>query len=169
MTRIQNIRRYCYEPEKIENYSNAIADKDRWDCHHRVETIMNCGAKELIAKGAYWNRPAHELIFLKHRDHARLHFTINNPNSSGKSMKGKHHSEDAKMRISSSQKGRKFTDGHLKGIREAHNRQKRNDVRNNIESIRRLRCEGWTLREIAERFNCAQSLICVLLNESKQT
>lgn len=64
----KNIKKYCYEdPSLIENYDKAIADSSRiWHCHHRVETIMNCSAEDLKAKGCYENRPAHELIFMTH-------------------------------------------------------------------------------------------------------
>ena len=62
----KHIKLFCYEdPAKIENYDKAIADTEHiWHCHHRNEEIMNCGKKELISKGAYYGRPARELIFL---------------------------------------------------------------------------------------------------------
>ena len=38
------LKRYCYEPELVENYDKAMADTEQlWVCHHRVETIMCCG------------------------------------------------------------------------------------------------------------------------------
>lgn len=92
-------RRYCYQDiSLIENYEKAIADTTQtWDCHHRVQTIMNCGAKELIAQGCYENRPAHDLIFLKKSEHTRLHHV------------GKKHSEETRAKMSASLKGRKFS------------------------------------------------------------
>lgn len=69
-------RKYCYEDiSLIENYELAINDKTQvWDIHHKVEDIMNCGKKELIAQGCYENRPAHELIFLTHGEHTSHNF-----------------------------------------------------------------------------------------------
>lgn len=75
MISVEQARKYCYQDiSLIENYERAVADKTQtWDCHHRVETIMNCSAEELIAQGCYKDRPAHDLIFLTKAEHSRLH------------------------------------------------------------------------------------------------
>lgn len=78
MIKIQNVKAYCCEDiSLIENYDKAIADiTQSWDCHHRGE-ILPCGryeAKDLKKCGLYWKRPASELIFLSHKDHAGLHW-----------------------------------------------------------------------------------------------
>lgn len=96
----KQVRRYCYEIERIENYEEAVNDKDhKWDCHHRVETIMNCGHKELKEVGAYYDRPAHDLIFLRSEEHLRLH------KSGNKNFLGKKHSEETKRKMSEAMKG----------------------------------------------------------------
>ena len=108
-------RRYCYEPELIENYDKAVADAKRiWHCHHRVETIMNCGIKELKAQGCYYNRPAHDLIFLPQEEHRRLH------------RKGTKSSKETKMKMSEARKGnksywfgKKLSDEHKRKLSEA--------------------------------------------------
>lgn len=99
MVSVEQARIYCYEDiSLIENYENAMNDKTQtWDCHHRVETIMNCSAEELIAQGCYENRPAHDLIFLTKGEHTRLHHV------------GKKHSEETRAKMSASLKGRKFS------------------------------------------------------------
>lgn len=77
--------RYCSEPiENIENYSEAVADKEHmWDCHHRNEICLANQSRldrgitskaQLIADGMYYNRPASELIFLRQDAHMRLHY-----------------------------------------------------------------------------------------------
>ena len=88
-------REYCYEDiSLIENYEKAMNDKTQtWVCHHRVETIMNCSAEELIAQGCYTDRPAHDLIFLTRAEHNKLHNT------------GKKHSEKTRAKISASMSG----------------------------------------------------------------
>ena len=97
-------KRFCKNPEKIENYDKAAADNFKgWDCHHRLEThnsdgerrLVDISKKELIALGMYWNRPSDELIFLKHSEHYILH-------NKGKPSpyKGKRHSEETKNKMS---------------------------------------------------------------------
>ena len=74
----RNVRYYCCEDiSYIENYDKAITDRNGvWDCHHRLEVGANgqvISKEELIEHGLYYNRPANELIFLTHNEHARLH------------------------------------------------------------------------------------------------
>ena len=78
------LKNYCSNPEDIENYELAKGDGFvNWDVHHRLETHTSDGVrrsvdlsvKELIALGTYYDRPASELIFLKHGDHMKLHHT----------------------------------------------------------------------------------------------
>jgi len=107
-------RKYCYQDiSLIKNYERAIADKTRtWDCHHRVETIMNCGAEELIAQGCYENRPAHDLIFLPHGEHSRLH-KVGKKHSAktraklSESIKETLSSPEVRAKISAANKGKK--------------------------------------------------------------
>lgn len=101
-------RRYCYEPlSMIEGYEEAVSSSERWDCHHRVETIMNCGRKELKAKGCYWHRPAHDLIFLPHEEHTRIH-----------SLR-RYLSDSAKEKLRRVSIGRRLSDTTKEKLREA--------------------------------------------------
>lgn len=70
-----NVYAYCKEDICfIENYNKAIKDKTQvWDCHHRLEIDYNLSSKELKEKRLYFNRPASELLFLTHAEHAYLH------------------------------------------------------------------------------------------------
>ena len=74
--------------------------------------IMNCGKKELIAVGAYYNRPARELIFLRADEHRSLHTKGNTV------WVGRHHSEETKRKMSAQRKGRKLTDEWKRKISE---------------------------------------------------
>lgn len=75
---------FCIEPEKIENYGDAMSDTSQvWECHHRLETHFSDGTErpktavlkkeELIALGMYYYRPAGELVFLTKTEHMSLH------------------------------------------------------------------------------------------------
>ena len=92
---------YCKDDiSLIENYDKAIADKTQvWQCHHRRETIYS--VKDLQDIGEYYNRPACELIFLTPVDHRRLH-NLGKPSG----MNGKHHSAEARKKMSEAHKGK---------------------------------------------------------------
>ena len=73
---------FCIEDiSKIENYEEATASKELYECHHRLETHTSDGERrkvdlsreELLALDMYYHRPANELIFLKKADHSSLH------------------------------------------------------------------------------------------------
>ena len=75
----RNAKRYCSEDiTLIENYHQAIADKERmWEIHHRREcddegrTLFT--GKQLIEMNLYYHRPASELIFVTHDMHRQKH------------------------------------------------------------------------------------------------
>lgn len=77
ISRNPKLRRYCSEDlSRIENYDKAVNDKEHmWHCHHRAE-LLPCGrytVAQLQKHRLYWNRPASELIFLRHGEHKKLH------------------------------------------------------------------------------------------------
>ena len=103
MINIKKAQKYCKEDlSKIENYEQAVNDTTQvWDLHHRTEIWWNCTKKDLIENECYYNRKACELIFLTHAEHTRIH-------NSGElnSMYGKTHTQEARKKISESNKGR---------------------------------------------------------------
>ena len=107
MTENQRINwyKYCSEPlELVENYQQAKADNFAgWCIHHRLEiqqdgTLMS--RQELKDKDLYFNRPANELVFMRRPEHKRLHLIGNT------CMKGKHHSEETRLKMSEAHKGK---------------------------------------------------------------
>lgn len=108
------LTKYCSEPlENIENYDKAIADGEHvWECHHKAE-ILPCGRysqEDLKKVGLYYNRPASELIFLRHDEHRRLHSQNMRGETRTKlsqSHMGHDVSPEARSRISSSQLNRR--------------------------------------------------------------
>lgn len=71
-----NAKRFCNEDlSNIENYEKAATSSEQYDCHHRLEIQGDkiISKEELISQNLYYNRPASELIFLTHSEHAKLH------------------------------------------------------------------------------------------------
>lgn len=98
---------FCVNPELIENYDKAIADKEHiWICHHKLEAFYT--AEELRELGRYYNVPARELVFVKNQKehfiwpHKGLSETmpekIKEMHKDGKCDTDSMHSEDAKRR-----------------------------------------------------------------------
>lgn len=104
---LENVKRYCKDYTKIENYEEAVADTTQtWDCHHRLQLVKTGGvvdasAQDLIDWGIYYDRPADELIFLTAAEHGSLH------NKGTHHNKGKHLSEEHKQKIGKAHKGKK--------------------------------------------------------------
>lgn len=76
----KTFRAFCIESEYelIENYELAKKDNfNGWHCHHRLELhpdfSIRYTADSLKKLGLYYDRPASELIFLTHSEHARRH------------------------------------------------------------------------------------------------
>ena len=74
------LRKYCINFKDIEGYEEAVQSPEQYHLHHRKEietlddgTMVIRSRKELIELGLYYNRPAEELIFLKHSDHQSIH------------------------------------------------------------------------------------------------
>ena len=128
-------KRFCKEPEKIENYEKAKADNFKgWRCHHRLETHTSDGERravdisvaELQALGMYWHRPAEELVFMTTKEHRQLHTKGESNPMYGKQgywkgktgpnkgklagennpMYGKHHSAESIQKMSEAHKGK---------------------------------------------------------------
>lgn len=120
-------KEYCCEDISfIENYNEAVNDTyETWICHHRNEIELKMSKKDLQVNGLYYNRPASELIFIKTKDHTKLHRTgsvhtktsrdkmsYNHADVSGTNngMYGRHHTEYSRKKMSDSKAGKKI--GH---------------------------------------------------------
>lgn len=119
MISISLAQAYCKEDiSLIENYDKALADTTQtWHCHHRDEVkILPSGiqvirlANELKENGRYFGCPANELIFLTRSEHRALHNC---------SKKGKHLSEDHKLKMHKSNKGKSRSEETKRKISEA--------------------------------------------------
>lgn len=115
-------RCFCQTPELIENYEQAIADKNQiWVCHHRDEIrVLPSGMvaihskNELIENDRYFNCPPNELIFLTPSEHTKLHskyiyhppMTEAEKERRSKAYKGRKASEEVKRKMSIAMKGK---------------------------------------------------------------
>jgi len=80
----KEIHKICKDdPSLIENYDKAIADKEKWICHHRLELTLDgdfaLSKEELIRFGMYYHRPYFELIFLPWNEHTKIHMNNRSP------------------------------------------------------------------------------------------
>lgn len=108
MIDIKRAKRYCSDSlSSIENYEIAMASNDTWHCHHRKETDEGLEKSELIKTNQYYNRPAHELIFLSQHDHLSLHTS-----GKGNPRYGKPMSEEARMKASKTKSNGMFKGGN---------------------------------------------------------
>ena len=117
MINVKGAKRFCCEDiSQIENYIQAISDKNQvWCCHHRREYDESTGkftlSFELKNQGLYYHRPSSELIFMTLSDHRALHYK--DPRVAEKmrqvhhSQRGVHLSEETRRKISRSLKGSK--------------------------------------------------------------
>jgi hypothetical protein len=138
---------YCSDTENVENYELAkVDDFIGWDVHHRLETHNSDGERrpvdlsraELIALGTYYDRPASELIFLKHGDHISLHkngkpMSAETRAKLSTSHRGKHFSDETRAKMRASHLGKHFSDETRAKLREAwkHRRAKSSAVTTN--------------------------------------
>lgn len=76
---IRTVNKFCNgDISEIENYSEAVADKECWHCHHRMEIQpdgVRLKRKWMIEHGIYYDVDPFMLIFLKESDHRKLHST----------------------------------------------------------------------------------------------
>lgn len=114
---IRHLRKVCKEIEHVENYNEAINDKEYlWILHHRDEIrelpsgmVALRSAEYLKSFGLYYHRPADELIFLRNDVHSKLH--------------AKYLTDESKFRMGNSNRGRKFTKEHRDNLSKSHKGQ----------------------------------------------
>ena len=117
------VKKYCREDiSLIENYDKAMDDKTQtWDCHHRKESQYS--VDELVDIGEYYGVQASDLIFITHSDHSKLHNKLQDHHiGSSNPMFGKHHSEEARKKMSLRHKGR---DTWMKGKHHSESTKKK--------------------------------------------
>lgn len=119
--------------ENIENYELAKADNFiGWECHHRLEThtsdgerrLVDISKSELIALGMYYNRPASELMFMRHSEHTKLHHlgrkcTVEHKMKTSNSLKGHTIPLETRAKISNTLKGNVISEETKEKLRKS--------------------------------------------------
>lgn len=121
----KNIKYFCKDYTKIENYDKAINDETQvWVCHHRLETCKykDRNRKEWIRRdenipmrvlkflGLYYDRPPEELIFMTNDEHTTHHLIGHEVSEETREKLrkfnlGKKHTEETKRKLSEMFKG----------------------------------------------------------------
>lgn len=124
MINLKDVKKYCKDYTKIENYEQAINDSETWECHHKLEIredyLNSC--EELKSMNLYYNRPPEELIFLTVKEHRKVHGINHAGQRNG--MYGKQawnrgltHSEETKAKLRKSRIGL-----HIPHTKESRNK-----------------------------------------------
>ena len=98
----KQVRKFCKDYIKIENYEVAVNDKTQvWVCHHILGEILS--SEQLKAHDFYYGIPPCMLKFVTKAEHRRIH----NKSRTGKNhpFYGKRHTEESRKKISESLKG----------------------------------------------------------------
>lgn len=136
-TREWDLKRYCKEYQKIENYEKAISSPEIYDLHHRLEFAPFSGkqisAKRLKELGLYYNQEPEAFIFLSHSEHTTLH-------QLGKDRSNV--SEETKRKISKSVK-KIYEERGTEFISDATKAGMTEEVRKKISDSKRGKKSSW--------------------------
>lgn len=146
-------RAYCCEPvEKIQGFKEASVSSEKYHIHHKFEE-MGLSRQDLMGMGLLYNRPACELMFLKGKEHNRIHSKIIPTDSlvNGQFKDGSvpEFTEEHRRHISEAKKGVKQTPEHTLHVKEACA-----PIRASVEYRNRLKAiqtELWTSERRAKQ------------------
>ena len=103
----KQVKKFCKDYTKIENYEDAVKDTTQtWHCHHILGEILS--REQLLNHDFYYDVPPCMLKFVTREEHNRLHNA------------GKHHTDDTCRKMSESHKGKKFSEETRRKMSEAH-------------------------------------------------
>lgn len=116
-------RAYCCEPvEKIQGFKEASVSSEKYHIHHKFEE-MGLSRQDLMDMGLLYNRPARELMFIKGKEHNRIHSKIiptdKLVNGQFKNGHIPEFTEEHRRHISEAKKGVKQTPEHTLHVKEA--------------------------------------------------
>ena len=104
----KQVKKFCKDYTKIENYEDAVNDTTQtWHCHHILGEILT--RQQLKDHDFYYNVPPCMLKFVTSAEHRRLHM--------------KNMSEEHRRKLSEAKKGKKFSEETRRKISEANKRR----------------------------------------------
>lgn len=128
MINIKDVKKFCKDYTKIENYEEAMNDTTQtWHCHHILGEILT--KQQLLDHDFYYDIPPCMLKFVTPTEHRALHNhcseeTRKKMSEAKKGEKnhfyGKTHTEETRKKISEANKGRIFSEETRKKISESN-------------------------------------------------
>lgn len=134
------LKSICKNYHLVENYIQARFDVDEiWDLHHKNEIIENKSAEELKLENRYFNVDTSDLIFIKHKEHMRIHHICGRAVWCGK--KPWNYNKDLKsLGYDTSIYGHNFTEEQKKLIsRNTKAAMQREDIKQKVSSAQKER------------------------------
>ena len=96
MISLKKVKKFCKDYTRINNYEEAVNDKTKMcDCHHILGEILS--REQLKDHDFYYDVPPCMLKFVTRAEHTHLH------------KKGKHSSEETRIKISEAMRRKKNT------------------------------------------------------------
>ena len=151
MISLRNVKKFCKDYTKIENYDKAVNDTTQtWICHHILGEILT--PEQLIEHNFYYDVPPCMLKFVTKSEHNSIHQRGDKNGFYGKkhsdktraimstSHKGIHHSEEHRRKISEAMKGKpsprkgvRLSEETRRKMSEAAKRRKKNILQDKIQ------------------------------------
>ena len=123
----KQVKKFCKDYTKIENYEDAVNDTAQvWHCHHILGEILT--RQQLKDHDFYYDVPPCMLKFVTKTEHTRLHwkgkkrkpFTEEHRKKISEAMKGYTVSEETRKKLSEANKGHTVTEDTRRKISEAN-------------------------------------------------
>ena len=123
----RQVKKFCKDYTKIENYEEAVNDTTQtWICHHILGEILT--RSQLLDHEFYYDVPPCMLKFVTRSEHNHLHMkgkklSEEHRRKLYKANKGKHPSEETRRKLREAKKGRTLSEETRRKISEANKRR----------------------------------------------
>lgn len=120
MINLTNVKKFCKDYTRIENYEEAVNDPSQtWICHHILGEILS--REQLKDHDFYYDVPPCMLKFVTIREHRQIHQNGKNRSKEtckkiSESNKGKIMSEESRRKIGEAKKGNTYNKGKTTSV-----------------------------------------------------